>query len=730
MTKKSPIKTFVGELPRNIFSGFVVSLVALPLGLGLALASGAPPISGIIAAIVGGLVCTILGGSNVTITGPGNGLVVVILSAITILGEGNMYEGYLYTLAAIIISGALMFILGVLRLGSLSNFFPSSAIQGMLAAIGIGILAKQIHVMLGNLKATGSILELLYFIPEDLLIFIKTADKSVFYAGSVGIISLLIMVFYSKIRNKYFQLVPAPMWIVLVSIGMYYYFEMFSTETYPITDQYMINLPDKIFGEFPQPNFTKLFTYEFFSAVIAITLIASIESLLSIKAVDKLDPEKRRSNVNKDIRSLGIATVISGFLGGLNVVTVIARSSVNVNNRGSNRSANFFHALFLVAFIVLFAGELRHIPLSALAAILVYTGYKLASPENIKKTFQVGSEQLIIFLVTLIITVLTNLISGILIGIFTTFIIHIIINKNISLFIRNLLKPNVLMFEEDEKYFVSVENFSSFLNYSKLKSKLDQIPESEDVIIDFSRCDFVDHTVMENINSYSESFRRKGGHFEIIGLDGYKSGSSHPFALRKFVIGKPKDKTITLTKRQKSLHKISEDLNWNYTSEYKKEIKEITNFGYFKTRQITKVSNILSNEECTLFDLEFSEGELIAKQNVKLTMMYLELKNDIPQFTLDKEGIFEYIIHFAGFKDIDIDNHPDFSKRFYLSGKNEEKIREFFSDELILFFESNKYYHIESNEKGVLIFENERLSGVKEIKALADFGLRLKQNIS
>ena len=730
MTKKSPIRTFVGELPRNIFAGFVVSLVALPLGLGLALASGAPPISGIIAAIVGGLVCAILGGSNVTITGPGNGLVVVILSAITILGEGNMYEGYLFTLAAIIISGALMFILGVLRLGSLSNFFPSSAIQGMLAAIGIGILAKQIHVMLGNLKATGSIVELLYFIPEDLLIFIKTADKSVIYAGSVGIISLLIMVFYSKIRNKYFQLVPAPMWIVLVSIGMYYYFEIFSIQSYPITDEYMINLPDKIFGEFPQPNFAKLFSYEFLSAVIAITLIASIESLLSIKAVDKLDPEKRRSNINKDIRSLGIATVISGFLGGLNVVTVIARSSVNVNNRGSNRSANFFHALFLVAFIVLFAGELRHIPLSALAAILVYTGYKLASPENIKKTFQVGSEQLIIFLVTLIITVLTNLISGILIGIFTTFIIHIVINKNMSLFIRNLLKPNVLMFEEDDKYFVSVDNFSSFLNYSKLKSKLDQIPETEDVIIDFSMCDFVDHTVMENIHSYSESFKRKGGHFEVIGLDGYKSGSTHPFALRKFVIGKPKGKNITLTKRQKSLYKISEELHWDYNTLHKKEIKELPNFGYFKTRQITKISNTLSNEQCTLFDIEFSEGELIAKQNVKATMLYIELKNSIPQFTLDKEGIFEYIIHFAGFKDIDIEEHPDFSKRFYLSGKNEEKIREFFSDELILFFESNKYYHIESNEKGLLILGNERLAGVKEIKALADFGLRLKQHIS
>ena len=555
MNKQNSLKTFVGQLPRNIFSGFVVSLVALPLGLGLALASGAPPISGVIAAIVGGVVCAILGGSNVTITGPGNGLVVVLLSAITVLGGGNMYEGYLFTLAAIIIAGILMFLLGVLRMGTLSNFFPSSAIQGMLAAIGIGIFAKQIHVMLGNLQVKGSIVELLHFIPEDIMIYIQSADKSVFYAGSVGIISLLIMIFYSKIRNKYFQLVPAPMWIVLFSIALYYYFDMIAVSDYPIKEELLINLPDKIFGEFPQPNFGKLLDYDFISAVIAITLIASIESLLSIKAVDKLDPEKRRSNVNKDIRSLGIATIISGFLGGLNVVTVIARSSINVNNRGSNRSANLFHALFLVAFILLFAGELRHIPLSALAAILVYTGYKLASPENIRKTFKVGSEQLIIFLVTLVVTILTNLITGILIGILTTFIIHVIINKNITLFIRNLLKPNVLMFKEEEKYFVSVDNFSSFLNYSKLKSKLDQIPETEDVIIDFSMCDFVDHSVMENINSYSESFKRKGGHFEIVGLDGYKSGSQHPFALRKFVIGKPKEKVQTFTKRQKSLQK-------------------------------------------------------------------------------------------------------------------------------------------------------------------------------
>ncbi|MEZ7856187.1 MAG: SulP family inorganic anion transporter, partial [Polaribacter sp.] len=515
MNKKNTLKTFIGEIPRNLFSGFVVSLIALPLGLGLALASGAPPISGIIAAIVGGIVVSLIGGSKVTITGPGNGLVVVILSAITVLGNGDMYQGYLYTLAAIVISGILLIILGFLRMGALGDFFPSSAIQGMLAAIGIGIFAKQIHVMLGNLDAKGSIVQLLVQIPEGIFNFVKTDNSSMFYAGLIGVISLLIMVFYSKIRNRYFQLIPAPMWIVVLSVGLYYYFDVFSATEYPIDKNLLIALPNDILSNFAFPDFGKVYQLEFISAVISITLIASIESLLSIKAVDKLDPLKRRSNVNKDIRALGLATVISGFLGGLNVVTVIARSSVNVNNKGSNRSANFFHALFLVAFILLFATELRKIPLSALAAILVFTGYKLAAPENLKKVFNIGSEQLLIFIATLLVTISTSLITGILVGIIITFIIHVIINKNVLLFIKNILKPNVLMFTEDGKYYVSVKNFSSFLNYTKLKSKLDQIPETEEAIVDFTLCDFVDHSVMENMNNYSETFERKGGHFEV-----------------------------------------------------------------------------------------------------------------------------------------------------------------------------------------------------------------------
>jgi carbonic anhydrase len=729
MTKKNTFKTFLSDIPQNLFSGFVVSLIALPLGLGLALASGAPPISGIIAAIVGGIVVSLIGGSHVTITGPGNGLVVVILAAITTLGDGNMQEGFLFTLAAIVISGIIMIILGFLRMGSLGDFFPGSAIQGMLAAIGIGIFAKQIHVMFGNLNAKGSIIDLLIQIPEGIINLIKTNDLSILYAGSIGIISLLIMIFYSKIRNRYFQLIPAPMWIVVLSVGMYYYFDLVSSSAYPIDKSLLIALPDDILSNFAFPNFSKIYDADFLNAVLAITLIASIESLLSIKAVDKLDPLKRRSNVNKDIRALGLATVISGFLGGLNVVTVIARSSVNVNNKGTNRSANFFHASFLVVFILLFATELRKIPLPALAAILVYTGYKLASPENIKKVFLIGSEQLIIFSITLLTTIVTSLISGIIVGILVTFIIHIIINKNILLFIKNILKPNVLMFKEEGKYYVSVQNFSSFLNYTKLKTKLDQIPESEEAIIDFSLCDFVDHSVMENMNNYTESFTRKGGHFEVIGLDDSKPGSEHPFALRKILPRQIILKDGYLTKRQKSIQNISEEMHWKYDAFSAREMEELPSFGYFKTRKINKVSNVLSNENCTIFDVQFSEGEMIAKQVIKATMLHIHPLKPVPDFTLDREGIFEYILDFAGYTDINIDKHRDFSKRFYLAGKNEEKIRNFFTNELILFFESNKQYHIEASQNGLLVIGHERLSSVKEMKALAYFGMGLQQTI-
>ena len=365
--KESNISAFLKQLPKNIFSGFVVSLIALPLGLGLAMASEAPPIAGIITAIVGGIVVSFLGGSYVTITGPGNGLVGVLLITITVLGLNNAY-------AAIICSGVLLMVLGFLKLGKLADFFPSTAIQGMLSAIGLIILGKQFHIMLGKKIRHDNALDYLFDIPKTIIDVFNYQDMGLICAALIGVFSLIIMFVYPKLRNRYLQLIPAPMWIVLVAISFSYYFELIAKKENPISSEFMLSgIPDiaTIITQMPSVSFDKLSLGVFWTSVLSLTLIASIESLLSIKAVDKLDPEKRRSNVNKDLKALGLATVGSGFLGGLNVVTVIARSSVNVNNGGSNRSANFFHAVFLVLFIVLFSSQLEHITLPSLMAILV-----------------------------------------------------------------------------------------------------------------------------------------------------------------------------------------------------------------------------------------------------------------------------------------------------------------------------------------------------------------------
>lgn len=737
--KKDTFKTFLKALSKNIFSGFVVSLIALPLGLGLAMASEAPPIAGIIAAVVGGFVVSILGGSYVTITGPGNGLVGVLLIAISTLGINDAY-------GAIVCSGALLLLLGFLRLGKLADFFPSSAIQGMLAAIGLIILAKSTHVMLANqgfqgvpvsigsftLFEEGSVLALLFGIPKTIIGLFSFKDSGLLYAAFAGIISLCIMVFYPKIRNKYLQLVPAPMWIVILSISFSYYYELVLNLPNPIAASAMIpDVPsfNQIITELPEISFGKIGEIGFWSSVFALTLIASIESLLSIKAVDKLDPEKRRSNVNKDLKALGLATIGSGFLGGLNVVTVIARSSVNVNNGGSNRSANFFHAFFLIIFIALFSTQLTRIPLPALMAILVYTGYKLASPVIVTKIFSIGKEQLIIFFVTLLTTLKVGLITGIAVGVFTTFIIHVVINKSLSLFFRNFLKPNVLMFKEQDStnnYFLSVKHFCSFLNYYKLKNKLDAIPENKDVIVDFSMCVFVDHTVMENLNNYQELFTKRGGHFEVIGLDTHGTGSKHPFALRRVL---PFQKLFSnLTRRQKTIKELALDYNLSYESNKNKDIHFLEDFLFFRTKKINYTYNQLTDENnaVRLFDLEFSEGEFIAKEVIRTTMMYVTLDEKIPEFTLDREGFLEKVYAIAGFEDIPIDNHSDFSYRFYLLGEDVKGIQQFFNDDLVHFFESNPYYHVESNGKALLIFGKERLANIKEIKVLFDFGKRLK----
>ncbi|MFL2586256.1 MAG: SulP family inorganic anion transporter [Flavobacteriaceae bacterium] len=724
--------SYFASLHSNLFAGFVVSLIALPLALGLAVASGFPMVAGIVTAVVGGVVVSVFGGSYVTITGPGYGLVVVLLSAVVILGDGDMQVGYLYALSAVIISGGLLLLFGFLRFGALSDFFPASAIQGMLSAIGVTLLLKQLYVMFGDMKTKGAVVELLAGIP-DLLKSLSLASEGRLYAVGIGVISLCIMFFYSKITNRFFRLLPAPMWVVVLALGFDAYFTVVGGEN-PINKNLLISLPKDMLTSMPTPDFSKWKEPFFWGIVLSVTLVSSIESLLSIKAVDKLDPEKRRSNINKDMRALGIATIVSGFLGGMNVGTVISRSSVNVNNQATNRSSNFFHAVFLLLFVILFQNQLGKIPFTSLAAILVYTGYKLAAPTVFVRMYQIGKEQLFVFLTTLVSTLITDLITGILIGVLATFVVHVLLNKAFWLFSRNLLKPNVLMYKENEtqNYYVGVIHFCTFLNFYKLKSKLDKIPQNERAIVDFSLCSFVDHTVQESLQSYEELFDRKGGALEIVGLDIHATDSSHPFAVRTL---RPMRKLRVFgggrTKRQLQLEALAQEKGWSYRDATKSQKQMLRDHPVYQTTSVERVYNLIEGpkQRLSLCDIHYSEGAFIAKENVQTTLLRVRLDKKIPVFSFDRELLLEKLSLLAGIHDIDFPEHPEFSRDFYVQGNEPKKIQSFFNNKMVSFFSAYGFYHIMSNGKELLVRQFLRPATPAEAAAMIEFGLALKEKI-
>lgn len=721
-------KDRVKNILKNVFPGFVVSLIALPLSLGLSLASGAPPIAGLIAAIVGGILVSFIGGTNLAITGPGNGLVVVTLTAITTLGAGDMYAGYLYTLAAIAFSGLILFLLGLFRFGLLGDFFPSAAVQGMLAAIGVIIMAKQIHVMLGVMDPQASNpIDLLLTVPQSIAQVVQGQVPA--FAWVFGLLSLFFLFAYSRFRNPIVQLIPAPMWVVLVGIGLSYFAEFTPNVIAPLGESYLVDIPNSVLNNLAFPDFGKVTDKAFVSAVVSLTFISAIESLLSIKAVDRLDPEKRRSNVNKSLRAIGIATMVSSFLGGLNVVKVIARSSVNIQQGAKGRSSNFFHGFFLLLFILLFASQLQRIPLSALAAILVFTGYKLTAPAVFKSIGKVGLEQLIIFLITMISTLLTNLITGIMIGVLVTLLAQLLVITRVKVITRNFFKPNTLLFEEDEdQYHISVRAYSNFLNFIGIKKKLDTIPRSSKVIVDFSLTEFVDYSVLEQLQNYHQTFRSSGGDLEVIGIDNMSARSTHPLAPRK--PEKPnKNNGRNVSRRQKSIRLFAKMLNYTFSATPKFGTDDFQQFQYFQTRKIDNVRNRADGWEgrvkVILADVHYYEGEYTAQQHLHSTMVEMILPKDIPEFVLDKENLLDRVAHLAGFNDINFDRYPAFSHRFKLKADDTAAVKNFFDGKLITFIEDNKEYHIESNGKALLIFEKERLSTISEIKQLVSFASRL-----
>lgn len=505
---KKGIQGLVENWKSDLIAAVSVALIALPLSLGIALAAGAPAMSGIFSAIVGGVVTTLYRGGHISVNGPAKGVIGVILLGITLMDDGSG-QAFNYVLAAVVISGLIQMLLGILKLGRLADIFHSSVIHGILAAIGIIIFAKQIHVAMGTHSDSPSIIQNLI----DAVVFLPKANPFVLLIAITG---LFLLLFHSKTNSRFFHLLPAPMWVIALSIPFVYAFNFFDQQTlsffgkpFEVGPHLLLDIPNTITDSIMHPNFSKINTIEFWTTVFSILIITSIESLAIAKAVDKIDPYKRKTDLNKDLTGIGISTVAAGLIGGLPIIAVIIRSTVNIHNGAKTKWSNMYQGLLLLVFIVILSPIMRQVPLCAFAILLVYTGFKLASPAVFKQAYKQGTEQLIFFVGTMILTLYTNLLIGLLGGLILALVTHMLLARvSIAQFFKMVYHPRTkLLKRQDGSFDLKIRGIANFLGILRANKLVAQIPSGADVNIDLSETRLVGITYMDFLVEFLKTQR-------------------------------------------------------------------------------------------------------------------------------------------------------------------------------------------------------------------------------
>lgn len=508
MQNFNPFKNFKSDLP----AGLVVFLVALPLSLGIALASGAPLFSGIISGVIGGIVVGSLSGSSLGVSGPAAGLAVIVMVAIQSLG----FDAFL---AAVVIAGVIQLVLGYMKAGIIGYFFPTSVIEGMLTAIGISIFLKQIPHAVGfdadyegnldfwNTDGHNTITELYYMFD-----YINVG------AIIITALSLVVLILWEKdfIKKRNFtKVIKGPLVVVFVGISLNAIFTSFFPSL-AIQSSNLVNIPivDSLSGYanlLVLPDFGGFIRPEVWTVGFTIAIVASLETLLSVEAADKMDPYKRVTPTNRELKAQGIGNIIAGFIGGIPVTQVIVRSSVNVQSNGKTKMSTIFHGVLIVLSVVLLPTVLNMIPYAALAAILLQVGYKLASPKLFKHMYSLGKYQFIPFIVTVVAVVFTDLLTGIIIGMGVAIF---------NILMANYRTPIILEEQEakDNCVKITLSQEVSFLNKGGLLQTLAHIEPGTKLIIDATKSISIDYDIIEVIEAFKEKAKHTDIELEVIGI--------------------------------------------------------------------------------------------------------------------------------------------------------------------------------------------------------------------
>lgn len=526
-------------LQANLTSGFLVFLIALPLCLAIASASCFPPVAGVITAIIGGLVTPWISNSELTIKGPAAGLIVIVAGCAMSFGwvadnPEAQWQAYRCTLAVGVVAGLLQIAFALLRSGVVSELFPTSVVHGMLAAIGIIIISKQSHLMLGATPVAKEPLHLLAEIPHSILHGLNPE------VALIGVVSLSLLFLWPHLKFGVLKRIPAPLMVILVSIPLGLLFDMdhpvdhphsysFAGHTYEVSDKYLVAVPKSLISAITTPDFSRVLTADGALWIAMFCLIGSLESILSAKAVDLLDPQRRRSDFNRDLLAVGVGNTIAAMMGGLPMISEIVRSRANIDNGAKSRFSNLFHGLFLLLFLLAVPSLIHRIPLAALASILVYTGVRLASPSEFKHMYHLGLDQLTVFVGTVAAVLSTDLLVGIAIGTVIQVAMHLIRGATF----RDILRPSMEITVDGDAVVVRPGGSVLFSTWIGFRRHLMAQSPDHSLIVDFSSASIVDHTVLAKLDELRRDWQSEGRTLEITGLDQHRATSSHPLASRR-----------------------------------------------------------------------------------------------------------------------------------------------------------------------------------------------------
>lgn len=481
-------------LAKDLPAGLVVFLVALPLCLGIALASNAPLFSGIVSGIVGGIVVGVLSGSHTSVAGPAAGLTAIVAAQISTLGS------FRAMLVAVVIAGLIQIGLGIARFGFIAAFFPSSVIKGLLAAIGLILILKQVPHVLGHDADPVGDLAFDQLDKENTFTELIAAAFDIHSgAALVGLLSIAVLVLWDKVKFLKTSLVPAPLVVVLVGVGLSQLIAGFGNG-WIIQSEHLVNVPS--IGEggigslLETPDWGQLFNPAVYVAAVTLAIVASLETLLNLEAVDRVDPQQRRSPPDRELWAQGVGNVVAGLVGGLPVTSVIVRSSVNVNAGNRTRLSTIFHGTLLAGCVMLVPSLLNRIPLASLGAILVMTGLKLASPKLVRQMWSEGRPQFLPFAVTVVAIVATDLLKGIAVGLFVA--LGFILHSNLRRPLRRVMEKHVT----GEVLRIELSNQVSFLNRAALESALYAVPRGGHVLLDASNTDYIDPDILDLLEDF------------------------------------------------------------------------------------------------------------------------------------------------------------------------------------------------------------------------------------